>query len=232
MDKPRFIRSSTWLDPSSNRQSKSRLNHGSGQSMLVPTHNTSNPSERHVSGSIPLSPQLPPNSSPTPHFRTMAPPQETCHHPSLTTPASDPHHPRTSTHHRRQRRWQMSPDNYPMDGAQVPRHQGWQAPAGPNDHHREQHDTRTWGRHNEHPGQHNEHGEDDMTRRNKCRDGWHDATSTSGGQHRPTTKAQMTQRRCRWQVTTVPAGSQQHRQVMTAPAGEWRPSRLTTALAG
>jgi len=36
-------------------------------------HNTSNPSECHVSGSIPLSPQLPPKSSPTPHFRTMPP---------------------------------------------------------------------------------------------------------------------------------------------------------------
>jgi len=36
-------------------------------------HNTSNSSECHVSRSIPLSPQLLPNSSPTPDFRTMPP---------------------------------------------------------------------------------------------------------------------------------------------------------------
>ena len=122
MDKPRFIRSSTWLDPSSNRQSKSRLNRGSGQSMLVPTHNTSNPSERHVSGSIPLSPQLPPNSSPTPHFRTMAPPQETCHHPSLMTPASDPHkdkHPPSTTTTMTNESWQLPNGRGP--GATSPR---------------------------------------------------------------------------------------------------------------
>ena len=68
-----------------------------------------------------------------------------------------------------------------------------------------------------------------MTRCNKRRDGRCDVTSTSRGQHRPTTKAQMTRRRRGQQVTTVPVGSRQHGRVATAPVGSRQHRGATTA---